>query len=1627
MPEALVAVIAWIGAEVGGTVGAYMIMYASEVATAAILAGGLAYSTSKAKQAKEEARNQFNASQVDRLVTITSATAPRDLVLGRARKAGTIFYKGSTAENQKDLYLAIALAGHEIDAIEQIYLNDVLVTLDGSGYVTDAPYATTSTLTGVCTGYPTDPNMIAGTASEILTYGESGGDPTGQYSYAYTSTNSNVKITKYLGAAGQTVDADLLAAFPSDWASANVVQGVAYLVCKFTYNETAFPTGLPNVTAVIRGAKLHDPRTGTTAWSENPALMMRHVYQHAKFGKATATSTEDARFIASANSCDLSTTYTVGGIAQAAQALYKGSLVAPFGTPAKSLFDDLSQAMGGSWAFAGGELYLKSGVYVAPVMSLGDADLAVVKRTGAGESQSPIGISVHKERAQKFNTVKVSIWDQAQSYKQVSLTPLTSAALVTRDGVELVQDVTFPAIGYAPQALHIAGIMMRDARDPVTVDIPFKMTAYPLELFDTVSITLSRYGWSAKTFMILGRVWNSDGSIQLTLKETSAAITQMDSGFSPQGFAANTNLPKPWIVAAVGPLTITSGTAEQLTQADGTGGSRMRVSGPQVADASVVQNGQIEVQYRRSDSTGAWTSLVTAGNETSIVTSDVQDGFIYIVRARARTSVAVGDWSLPASAGITGKTSAPAALTTLGAAGAMFRVDLTWSFGSTAVDIRGTEVWWSASNDRSASARLTTEPFPGAAYSHIGLSAGQGGYYWARVVSTSGVSSAWYPSGSTAGVHAIASADPSALLTQLNAAIGATELMAGLNDRINLIDGNTAQPALPYSLAQLAAIQTGLNRKVQVNLDASAAGLLRDVISTNTSLAVISDAGIYTDAATGTVKIYAVEANNSHLTTVDARLDAHDGSIALKASTTYVDGAIAAATLGTADLALFEGMDTRVTTAEVNISSLNAAVSLKASDVALTATTARVTTAETNISALTGTVSTKVSSTDFTSVTGGIDARLGSAETTLSALGDTSSITSMVQHANKAYRDANTDAQTLLRSILNNEADANLAAQTLALARNDLTAYTDANVSAEAAQRLFLAAVVDGHAAQISDERIARATADAAEASARLALGVVVAGNTAAIVSEQTARADAISAEASARTALEARVTNTEGNVSANVAAFLEEQIVRTDQHTATASDISTLTAAVAANGASITAEQTARSDADAAEASARTALAARVTTAESGITTNSASIVTEQSARAAADVAEASARTTLAARVTTTEGDIATNSASIVSEASTRATQTSALATRATNLEASVNSGSTGLATKASVSYVDTAKADAISSAASTTALVQAQLNSGGTTFANIATAQSTANAAVTASSSNASALSTVQARLNTGDYATVKTESSANASALGTLNAKYSVKVDANNHVTGFELNSDGTVGSFVILADKFLICKPDGTGTPKAVLSLGTVNGTTALGLDGSLIIDGSISARSINAEGLTVSNGLAPAVGPSGTGTMTGYGAVFNSNGTFAIGTPVNNIVYDMTGGITINGQLIANANIVSKSATEFLSTFQWIPNGSWATYTFTMEHAGNASILLTYGFQTSNILGTFEVRAQIDGYTSYDYYTGGDDGTVTIPTFYSGLAAGTHTLYMYALQQYATGNHLARFTLLRSYR
>ena len=837
MPTFIGTVVANIALGFGAAAGTALSI-ASFAANYGLIIGGLALSSSQAKKAKRRARAEFNAQQVDRLANVNTTVGPRELVLGRVRKGGNVFFRGSTGGNKTTFVMLVALAAHEIDAVETIYLNDLAVTLDGSGNVQEAPYAIGSKIT-VATVYA-DGSGIATLAhtpvpGSVYAYTGTVGGPDGDMvavnaavsgltvttspgagiTYQYTATDSNANIRVVLGTDSQAADAEVQSLFPAEWSADHRARGVAYLVCRFTYNETAFPNGLPVVSALVRGAKVYDPRenlllysrqfdnaawiknacsltaanavanwdgtitadhftssgdgyvwqrvvvapsstytlsvwlaapspvsialiarsvqgayisyvdnvenisltttmqrfevtfstrsvdgfadlfiggygtfssgeqiyigeaqlvAGThakaevtttsaaivpqTVWDNNPALLIRHVYQHPQFGKATVSAEEDDRIIRAAIACDTSTGYVVGGVTETRR-LYRAALVAQFGGQAKDVIDDLVQAMAGSWAFAGGSLYIKPGVWTAPVMSLTDADLAVVNRNGTQESARPIGIATHRPRVDKFNTVNVQIWDLAQDYKQVTLTPLTSSALVAADGATLSQAVTYEAIGYAPQALHVAGIMMRDARDPLTVMLPCKLRAYPLELFDNVTLTLSRYGFSAKAFQVVNREWTADGQLGLTLKETAESIFQLDAAFSAQGGAANTTLPSPWSVPTIGTLTISSGTAELIRQADGTVKSRMRVSWPAVDDSSVTQGGSVEVQYRPALSTGEWTAVQIDGNETQALITDVQDAVYYLVRARARNKLAVGDWSLQVEHQVIGKTEAP--------------------------------------------------------------------------------------------------------------------------------------------------------------------------------------------------------------------------------------------------------------------------------------------------------------------------------------------------------------------------------------------------------------------------------------------------------------------------------------------------------------------------------------------------------------------------------------------------------------------------------------------------------------------------------------------------------------------------------------------------------------------------------------------------------------------------------------------------------------------------------------------------------------------------------------------------------------------------------------------------------
>ena len=138
-------------------------------------------------------------------------------------------------------------------------------------------------------------------------------------SYQYLNTTSATRVRQFLGAPVQTVDTVVQALFPTEWDANHPMTGCAGLALFFTYNEDAYPSGLPNVSAVVRGAKVYDPRLDSTAggsgahrladsstwqWSESPPLLIGYYVMSELGGRLPSTAIRWADVADAANACD---------------------------------------------------------------------------------------------------------------------------------------------------------------------------------------------------------------------------------------------------------------------------------------------------------------------------------------------------------------------------------------------------------------------------------------------------------------------------------------------------------------------------------------------------------------------------------------------------------------------------------------------------------------------------------------------------------------------------------------------------------------------------------------------------------------------------------------------------------------------------------------------------------------------------------------------------------------------------------------------------------------------------------------------------------------------------------------------------------------------------------------------------------------------------------------------------------------------------------------------------------------------------------------------------------------------------------------------------------------------------
>jgi len=651
------------------------------------LAAATAFGTISSERAQSRARRraveQQNDAARDRLVMMDlERDAPRTLVMGRGRYVEGVRDYWTSGTYDEKLTMIVSFAGHEIDGFEQWYLDDTPVTLDGDGWVQEAPWrsikpepftvsgtldgagATTLTLAAApLPGAPTAAVWTVGSGenteqgectvvvtgtSAALTGGRAGAPVVLTY---FLNVNTNyVRIRPYLGTAGQNVGAALAAEYPGKVTSNDRFAGIALAVVDVMFEPDVFPQGRPNVSAVLRGAKLYDPRTGTTVFSQNLALMAYHYFTY-QYGWSRAGSlARTADIVAAANACDTSTAFVLrkpdASTSTVTRPLYHGGITIPDDADKAQSMAALVDAMAGREGWAGGQWRLRAGVLGSTVATITQDWLVNATNGGQPDDEPVISAVQSVPRTARYNFVSGRCTDPDQRYQLLPFPAVQDAVLVAAKGKRQAE-VEWQAVNHIAHAQHLASMMIRRAQAGLQLELTCGEQAADLELLDVVALDMPDYGYSAKPFEVVAITWDPVGAYKLTLLETSAALYTVDAELTGRDPAPDSDLREPWDVETMGAATVTSGTTATL---DGSIITRTTVAFTPATGQNIRRGGQIEVQYTEAAATlpaGDWPSWTEQGDAAKAVIPGLLQGRYYFFRHRAVQTLPLvrGRWS----------------------------------------------------------------------------------------------------------------------------------------------------------------------------------------------------------------------------------------------------------------------------------------------------------------------------------------------------------------------------------------------------------------------------------------------------------------------------------------------------------------------------------------------------------------------------------------------------------------------------------------------------------------------------------------------------------------------------------------------------------------------------------------------------------------------------------------------------------------------------------------------------------------------------------------------------------------------------------------------------------------------
>lgn len=191
-------------------------------------------------------------------VAVRQSDLTRQFVYGHTRITRGYAHMQSTGLNGT-MHMILMLCEGQLRAINEIWVNDYVIPqdwIDANGNVTQGRYA----------GFMT--------------------------------------IRKHLGEPFQGAD-PVAVSNMSVWTSEHRLQGIAYLYITMKKDQDVYPTGIPNITAIVEGMEVYDPREGENTWSTNIALYARDYITNNRYGfGAFEDDIDDVNIAAQANICD---------------------------------------------------------------------------------------------------------------------------------------------------------------------------------------------------------------------------------------------------------------------------------------------------------------------------------------------------------------------------------------------------------------------------------------------------------------------------------------------------------------------------------------------------------------------------------------------------------------------------------------------------------------------------------------------------------------------------------------------------------------------------------------------------------------------------------------------------------------------------------------------------------------------------------------------------------------------------------------------------------------------------------------------------------------------------------------------------------------------------------------------------------------------------------------------------------------------------------------------------------------------------------------------------------------------------------------------------------------------------